>query len=400
MVDYTVIDRRNSVMPAKNRRSVNDIKKEVLHYSATKAGSAQAFNRHWVSLGWHSAGGYAKIVLTNGNVELCYNPTERTNGARNQNAGSYHICYVGDGEPNSRQRPVLIALFREKMEEFKLSASDVVGHRELPGQSTLCPRVNLNTFRRDVENFRSSQKGEKIPMHKDALKYGDNGSAVKRLQEMLLEVGEVLPRFGSDGDFGSETEAAVQSFQEKHGISTPNGNYYGVAGPLTFSTLEDLLQQETASNSLKRGDKGDAVKHLQNMLLKAGMSLPRFGSDGDFGNETEAAVKAFQKNYGISGSSGRFFGTAGPATMEKLEEVTELKGESFRKGDSGDGVERLQRLLLNAGMSLPRFGNDGDFGNETEAAVQEFQLIHGISNGKGNFFGVAGPMTLQALLKQ
>ena len=38
---------------------------------------------------------------------------------------------------------------------------------------------------------------------------------------------------------------------------------------------------------------------MQNDLLKAGESLPRFGADGDFGNETLAAVKNFQKKHGL-----------------------------------------------------------------------------------------------------
>ena len=45
---------------------------------------------------------------------------------------------------------------------------------------------------------------------------------------------------------------------------------------------------------LKRGSKGIGVKTMQTALLSLGFSLPKFGADGDFGAETEAAVKAFQ----------------------------------------------------------------------------------------------------------
>ena len=37
-------------------------------------------------------------------------------------------------------------------------------------------------------------------------------------------------------------------------------------------------------------------KELQEKLLKLGYSLPKYGADGDFGNETDAAVKQFQKD--------------------------------------------------------------------------------------------------------
>jgi len=51
--------------------------------------------------------------------------------------------------------------------------------------------------------------------------------------------------------------------------------------------------------TLRRGDKGPYVKEAQEDLLKLGYQLPRFGADGDFGRETEAAVKALQADYGL-----------------------------------------------------------------------------------------------------
>lgn len=51
--------------------------------------------------------------------------------------------------------------------------------------------------------------------------------------------------------------------------------------------------------TLRKGDKGAEVRLMQNDLLKAGEALPRFGADGDFGNETLAAVKSFQKKHGL-----------------------------------------------------------------------------------------------------
>ena len=50
---------------------------------------------------------------------------------------------------------------------------------------------------------------------------------------------------------------------------------------------------------LKRGSKGVGVKAMQTALLSLGLSLPKFGADGDFGAETEAAVRAFQTAHGL-----------------------------------------------------------------------------------------------------
>lgn len=46
---------------------------------------------------------------------------------------------------------------------------------------------------------------------------------------------------------------------------------------------------------LSRGDKGDDVRAMQRLLLVWDANcLPKFGADGDFGGETETALKAYQ----------------------------------------------------------------------------------------------------------
>jgi hypothetical protein len=54
--------------------------------------------------------------------------------------------------------------------------------------------------------------------------------------------------------------------------------------------------------SLCKGSKGDAVRRLQIALLKIdSKALPRFGADGSFGSETEAAaMRLMGKNCGIT----------------------------------------------------------------------------------------------------
>lgn len=48
--------------------------------------------------------------------------------------------------------------------------------------------------------------------------------------------------------------------------------------------------------TLRKGDKGADVANLQQLLMKAGYALPKYGADGDFGDECLNAVKAFQKD--------------------------------------------------------------------------------------------------------
>ena len=48
--------------------------------------------------------------------------------------------------------------------------------------------------------------------------------------------------------------------------------------------------------TLRKGDKGADVANVQKLLMQAGYTLPKYGADGDFGDECLNAVKAFQKD--------------------------------------------------------------------------------------------------------
>lgn len=58
------------------------------------------------------------------------------------------------------------------------------------------------------------------------IKRGSKGSGVRALQELILRIDpKLLPKFGADGDFGSETEAAVNRLLGKKSVD--NANDYG-----------------------------------------------------------------------------------------------------------------------------------------------------------------------------
>ena len=59
--------------------------------------------------------------------------------------------------------------------------------------------------------------------------------------------------------------------------------------------------------------KGEQVKNLQRLLIAKGYTLKKYGADGDFGNETETAVKAFQKDNNLTVD-----GIVGQNTWNKL----------------------------------------------------------------------------------
>jgi murein L,D-transpeptidase YcbB/YkuD len=114
------------------------------------------------------------------------------------------------------------------------------------------------------------------------------------LQQLLNWRGEKIK---VDGQFGAETEMALKRFQRKHGLAAD-----GVAGPQSWPKLITRLM---------RGSKGEAVSVLQDALTGGDEEYSgEFEKErGVFGFETERAVRALQKERGLTVD-----GIAGPQT--------------------------------------------------------------------------------------
>ena len=78
----------------------------------------------------------------------------------------------------------------------------------------------------------------------------------------------------------------------KEKFSSTYWNTYGM--PLIFKT-EIENQDWHVYRTLYEGRSGADVEGLQKALIAAGYKLPKFGADGDFGEETKTAVIAYQK---------------------------------------------------------------------------------------------------------
>lgn len=82
-----------------------------------------------------------------------------------------------------------------------------------------------------------------------------------------------------------------------------------------------------------------------------------------------------------------------PENTAEDKEV-DLEVRQLRKGMTGGDVKTLQRLLFADGYSVGKSGDDGDFGNDTEKAVENYQRDHNLEVD-----GIAGVNTLTALWK-
>ena len=143
------------------------------------------------------------------------------------------------------------------------------------------------------------------------LRPGSRGNAVVNLQNMLKAAGADIK---ADGVFGRNTNTAVRNFQSSAGIGVD-----GVVGPRTWNKLNSgagsaaTSKNTTSVNStpkLRRGNRGNAVKDLQNLLNNAGAGVK---VDGSFGRATYNAVRSFQSSAGIGVD-----GVVGPRTWNKL----------------------------------------------------------------------------------
>ena len=138
-------------------------------------------------------------------------------------------------------------------------------------------------------------------MAEPTLERGSKGDDVTDLQQGLIELdfkpGEV------DGIFGVLTDSAVRSFQ-----TWAQATADGIVGPLTWEKFDNA---DMSDPTLRKGDERIAVRGLQRRLVAAGSD--ELEIDGEFGPQTEAAVKAFQEAAGIDVD-----GVVGPQTWGAL----------------------------------------------------------------------------------
>jgi peptidoglycan hydrolase-like protein with peptidoglycan-binding domain len=157
--------------------------------------------------------------------------------------------------------------------------------------------------RSDAVNFTPSSEG------------GEGGAdAVSRLQSAL--------HLSADGNFGPETEAAVRRLQARHGLSVD-----GVVGPATWNVLgissEETLtppasarvhshhsHAATVADTSEGGESGEGASGDPVSRLQSALHL---SADGNFGPETEAAVRRLQARHGLTVD-----GVVGPATWNVL----------------------------------------------------------------------------------
>ena len=120
---------------------------------------------------------------------------------------------------------------------------------------------------------------------------------------------------------------------------------------------------------LREGSTGEAVKELQELLLRSNINV---AVDGIFGPQTTGAVKLFQCKMFLLQD-----GIVGDKTWRTLYQRAPVDMPIIRKGDTGELVRKIQQRLSDGGYY--RSNIDSDFGSATEAAVKDLQIKAGLS---------------------
>ena len=276
----------------------------------------------------------------------------------------------------------------------------------------------------DIEIVRTSNI-QSIPQSYPGspLRQGDSGTAVFTLQRQLNRITKDYPFLGKltvDGVFGSRMAATVRAFQKQFNLTAD-----GVVGRQTWykisyiyvsvKDLAELTSEGETSNGtlsdgtwggtvLRTGSTGSAVEQLQfwlNTLAQYDSAIPSVTVDGVFGSGTAAAVRAFQRKYGLTvdGVVGRTTWTEVYDQFRSIQSdngtPNAYPGTALRQGSSGQNVRLVQfwlKIARTVYQSLSNVTVDGIFGPATTAAVRRFQTYFGLASD-----GVVGRTTWNKL---
>lgn len=245
------------------------------------------------------------------------------------------------------------------------------------------------------------------------LRLGSTGDDVRSIQIRLNRISRNYPSIPKiaeiNGLYSYDTEAAVRRFQE---IFDPTPD--GVVGRATWYriqsiyaavkrlnalnaegiTLEEVTQQ--FPEVLRPGSTGVGVRELQyylRYLAQFSNEIPPLELDGIYGPTTEAAVRAFQRLYGleIDGIVGEdtwnaiyrsYLGAIETIPPQYSEGVTvPFQGVPLVMGVQSEEVRLLQEYLnriAEAFPEIPTVSVTGIYGAQTQAAVEAFQRLFDI----------------------
>ncbi len=207
------------------------------------------------------------------------------------------------------------------------------------------------------------------------LKLGDKGKNVKRLQQLLSDLGYYE---GEDsGTYDLDTACALALFQLINGFE-PNGICSAEVAARVVSPQALDAKNHAGKTELSLGDQGAQVRRAQKLLSRMGY----FEGDcsGVFGSATQAAVFDFEQRNGLptTGIWSVRYGVMAEngLTLTKAECLDSERGVSLSPGEEGYLVKELNVSLYELGYlkSAP----SEEYGYDTVRALELFQEANGL----------------------
>ncbi len=147
----------------------------------------------------------------------------------------------------------------------------------------------------------------------NVLRPGDSGENVRQVQYFLKVIAtfyEAIPNLTVNGVYDAQTENAVRAFQQAFGLAVDGiigeqtwsdiyRAYLGIVGSTTFEGGIRLYPGIV----LRMGSRGDDVTTLQTYLSTISdtyPNIPKIPVTGNFEQQTENAVIAFQQEFGLT----------------------------------------------------------------------------------------------------
>ena len=257
------------------------------------------------------------------------------------------------------------------------------------------------------------------------LRLGDSGNDIQQIQIRLNRISTNYPGIPkinpANGNFGVDTEEAVRAFQRLFRLTED-----GIVGPATWyritylfnavKRLSELDSEGIRIDELPRafeqllslGDTGDDVRVMQYYLAVIAAyydTIPPLVINGIFDEETDAAVRAFQQQFGLTQD-----GLVGRQTWQAMEDAYEsirtssalieggvvlFPGRVLQAGFQGEDVATIQEYLAYIATvypAIPAPAVTGVYGLETVQAVEAFQSEFGLEVN-----GVVGVTTWDAI---
>lgn len=255
------------------------------------------------------------------------------------------------------------------------------------------------------------------------LRVGDAGNNVKIIQTELNRISKNYPAIpkieNPNGIFGLDTEAAVKKFQEVFNLKQTGEvdkstwyaikRYYaGVKGLSELAAEGVTIAEATVpfANEVAEGDSGISVRTIQyylSVIAYFNGALAPVPRTSVFDSATIDAVERFQEFYGLDVTGIVDNDTWNTITRIYTETVAALPegysgqnaklypGYFLTKGMRNEAVSDLQTYLTKISENIteiPTVSVTGYFGDQTEAAVSEFQRLFGL-----DITGAVGPVT-------